>query len=50
MQNVEGRTRGRSKRRWTLIVRGDINQNRQLMEDVSDRATLRRISSNVDPT
>ena len=49
MREVQGRKRERPKRRWMYIVRGDIKENRQLMEDVSVRATPRRISSNVDP-
>ena len=41
------RKRGKRKRRWLDRVRDDI---RVLREEVYDRATWRRISSDIDPT
>ena len=47
---VEGRRkRGRPKRRWLDRVRGDI-KGVSVGEEVFDRATRRRKSSNIDPT
>ena len=41
------RKRGKPKGRWLDRVRDDI---RALREEVYDRATWRRISSDIDPT
>ena len=38
------------RRGWFDSVRGDIREARLLWEEVYDRATWRRISSNIDPT
>ena len=35
---------------WFDNVRGDIREARLLWEEAYDRATWRRISSNIDPT
>ena len=43
------RKRGRPKRRWSDRVRDDI-KGVSVGEEVFDRATRRRISSNIDPT
>ena len=38
------------KRRWLDRVRDDIREMGQSGEEVYDRVTWRRISSNIDPT
>ena len=43
------RMRGRPKRRWLDRVRGDISREWTAGEEVYDRATWARISSNIDP-
>ena len=48
---VQGRRkRGRPKRRWLDRVRDDIKEKGLSEEDVYDRATWRRMSSDIDPT
>ena len=42
--------RGRPRRIWLDRVRGDIKEKRLSGEEVYDRATWMRISSNIDPT
>ena len=41
--------RGRPKRRWLHGVRGGIKEKGLSEEEVYDRATWRRVSSNIDP-
>ena len=48
---VQGRRkRVRTKRRWWDSVRGDIKEKGLSVDEVYDRATWGRISSNIDPT
>ena len=44
------RKRGRPKRRWLDKVKDDIKETGLSADDVYDRATWRRMSSNIDPT
>ena len=48
---VQGRRkRGRPKRRWLDKVKDDIKENGVSADEVSGRATWRRMSSYIDPT
>ena len=48
MKVQERRKRGRPKRRWLDRVRDDIKERGLFGEEVYDRATWRRDSSNID--
>ena len=51
VMKVQGRRkRGRPKRRWLDKVKDDIKDEGPCGEKIYDRATWRRISSNIDPT
>ena len=48
---VQGRRkRGRYKRRWLDKVKDDIKGNGLWADEVHDRGTRRRMSSNIEPT
>ena len=50
MKVLGRRKRGRPKRRFSDKVNDDIKEKGLSADDVSDRATWRRVSSYVDPT
>ena len=51
VMKVQGRRkRGIPKRRWLDKVKDAIKQKGMSADDVYDRATWRRMSSNIDPT